>query len=103
MIDEPKEPHWPLWIRVMLTALVLYPLSFGPACWISSRHPWSSPVVGDVYYPLARVAWSLDSDSFGPILRDVLSRWGYIGEPEIAPDRASNMMVKPVFVPFPDE
>ena len=42
--DQKKNPGLPFYATVVvLVGLVLYPLSFGPACWITSRTD-----VGDV-------------------------------------------------------
>ena len=50
MTDKPdgKRTGWrvPLWL---LAAALLYPLSFGPACWIASRNAWMVPAVEAAY------------------------------------------------------
>ena len=37
---------------VVVVGLVLYPLSFGPACWITSRTDFGWRAVPTLYYPL---------------------------------------------------
>jgi hypothetical protein len=37
MKNEPKNPRIGFWCLSLLAALVAYPVSFGPACWISER------------------------------------------------------------------
>lgn len=56
----------------IVLVLVLYPLSFGPACWIASREAWALPVVSAVYRPLMAVAVS----SPLPFLFDAIFQWG---------------------------
>ena len=52
-----KKPGVAFWATVVVVAaLVAYPLSFGPACWISSRVQPSGEVVTMAYGPIAR-AW----------------------------------------------
>jgi hypothetical protein len=53
MSEKRKNPGLPFWVTVALVAvLVLYPLSFGPACWIASRTEWLRPTVPIVYKPM---------------------------------------------------
>src|SRR5262249_49742233 len=48
-----RKPTAGFWIAVTLLAIVmLYPLSLGPACWISSRLRAGSHVVSVVYRPI---------------------------------------------------
>src|SRR5262249_4370801 len=37
MTSARKDPSVALWLTIILVVLVGYPLSFGPACWITSR------------------------------------------------------------------
>src|SRR5438105_4356030 len=37
MSDERKKPGVAFWATVVVTVLMLYPLSFGPACWWLSK------------------------------------------------------------------
>ena len=41
----------------VLAVLVIYPLSFGPACWISERTESDGKILSSVYGPLMRVAF----------------------------------------------
>ena len=64
-----KHPSAAFWITVALVAvLVGYPLSFGPACWISSRigrDYWRGrtckKIVADTYQPILRFCWENDT------------------------------------------
>ena len=45
---------------VAVVVLVAYPLSFGPACWITIRLDRGSSVIGVVYWPFLRACWQSD-------------------------------------------
>ena len=55
-----RKPTAGFWITVALVAVVLagYPLSFGPACWISSRAAWGDGFVDFLYQPILRQSCS---------------------------------------------
>ena len=56
-MSERSRPSAAFWITVALVALlVTYPLTFGPACWISSRTQPSGQLVSTVYCPVL-LAW----------------------------------------------
>jgi hypothetical protein len=57
-MNQPKST-WPWIITVVVLAATLYPLSFGPACWLASRAPCLDPVVLNVYQPLAKALWEI--------------------------------------------
>jgi len=48
-----KQPSASFWATVLLAVLVLYPLSFGPACWIASYGHVDADDLRFVYRPLA--------------------------------------------------
>ena len=60
------------WITVALVAvLAVYPLSFGPACWASSRVPQSSAAweMADFFYsPILRAWWHGDQRAIGNVI-----------------------------------
>jgi hypothetical protein len=51
-MTDHKKPGVGFWATVVLAILVLYVLSIGPACWISSRTNAGGPAVSVVYRPL---------------------------------------------------
>lgn len=52
MSDERKKPVWP-WIAALLIGLpLMYVVSFGPACWVSSRAAIALQVLPTVYRPI---------------------------------------------------
>jgi hypothetical protein len=54
-----KKPGVAFWATVVLVVLlVVYPLSFGPACWISSRIKAHEKFVDGFYQPVLRLASS---------------------------------------------
>ena len=62
MTSDRKKPGVAFWASVVLVAVLAYPLSIGPACWIASR-PFESPGKGRIptfYWPMVTyvpVAW----------------------------------------------
>ncbi|MSR56162.1 MAG: hypothetical protein EXS05_00575 [Planctomycetaceae bacterium] len=61
-MPTPRKPTAGFWIVVAAVVLpVLYVLSFGPACWISSRAQPSGEIVSVIYRPLIE-AMTDDSD-----------------------------------------
>ena len=54
--DKKKKPSAGFWIAVALVvALVAYPLSFGPACWISERTGIGTSALSLTYQPMLRI------------------------------------------------
>jgi hypothetical protein len=47
-----RRERWAKWTAVGLAVVLLYPLSIGPACWISSRTNTGAAGVSVVYRPL---------------------------------------------------
>jgi hypothetical protein len=78
MADAHKKPSVAFWTTVVIVT-VSYPLSLGPACWISSRAGVGASVVSAVYAPLT---WTF-GHAFGrepvPVVGEALSRYSEIG------------------------
>jgi hypothetical protein len=55
-----KKPAVAFWATVVVVGLVLYAVSFGPACWISSRTGVAARALPLVYRPVTAVM-SVDS------------------------------------------
>jgi hypothetical protein len=55
MVTSPRKPTAGFWITVALVAVLAYPLSMGPACWISSYTNFGVPVVNVAYLPMMRL------------------------------------------------
>jgi hypothetical protein len=56
MSEPKKKPGVAFWSAVVVALLVVgYPLSFGPACWISSRAQPSGRIVSAAYRPILRL------------------------------------------------
>lgn len=48
-----RRERWAKWTAITVVVILVYPLSFGPACWIASRTGGGhAPVVSAVYRPL---------------------------------------------------
>lgn len=78
MTSRRKQPTVVFWLTVALvTVLFGYPLSFGPACWISSRMQPSGRIVSAVYRPLIR-AW----DKAPPPVERLIARFVVFGTPK---------------------
>jgi hypothetical protein len=59
MTSDRKKPGVALWATVVLVVVpLLYVLSFGPACWISSRTGIGASVVGPFYRPILLIGWN---------------------------------------------
>jgi len=74
--DQKTKPTDGFWITVaLLMALVAYPLSFGPACWIAARTDIDRWVLFKViYWPLGRAIHS-DMPGAASLLR-AIARFG---------------------------
>src|SRR5580704_8634282 len=77
MTTDRKKPGVAFWATVVVVvALVGYPLSFGPACWLADRNAFLVPAVGMVYKPPVRAA------IFGPEpIKTVLLQYAELGAP----------------------
>ncbi|MGQ0634000.1 MAG: hypothetical protein ACT4QC_05305 [Planctomycetaceae bacterium] len=55
MTEARDKPTVGFWATVVVVALViLYPLSFGPACWINQRTGVGASAIPMIYWPIAR-------------------------------------------------
>jgi hypothetical protein len=53
MTSDRKKPGVAFWVTVVVVVtLVAYPLSFGPACWITSRLNFGGQAIPHVYAPI---------------------------------------------------
>ena len=58
MSEEPKKPGAAYNVAVgLILLLLLYLLSFGPACWIASRTIRGATTIGDCYRPITWAMW----------------------------------------------
>ena len=76
-MTDRKHPSAALWITVALLAvLVGYPLSIGPAIWLTARDYFRESTVQSFYMP---VLWSAAQ---AELLEDGLVWWGTLGVPD---------------------
>ena len=69
MTPDRKKPGVAFWATVVVVvALVAYPLSFGPACWMVRRGLISPPIVAHFYRPILRHSGVLPSGVHQAIL-----------------------------------
>jgi hypothetical protein len=77
MMADRKKPGVAFWATVALVAvLVGYPLSAGPACWLTGRKYFRASTVNSFYRP---VLWSA---SKAQPLKNALVWWGSLGLPD---------------------
>ena len=77
-MSDCKRPSAGFWITVVLAAVLIgYPVSFGPACWISSRATVLVPAVEILYFPVLCV-WGYFS--YTPV-NDFLHWYSQLGAP----------------------
>jgi hypothetical protein len=61
-----KKPDVAFWATVVVVVgLVAYPLSFGPACWITSRLGHGAGILPVIYRPIVRMMDRRDPDWVG--------------------------------------
>jgi hypothetical protein len=65
---KPRNPTAGFWVTVAVAGLALYPLSFGPACWLGERNGVGTRLISVVYRP---ILW-LASSNHGPAARAIL-------------------------------
>src|ERR1700681_3130996 len=77
MRSPPRHPSVGFWITVALVvALVGYPLSFGPAVWLTTRGYVGEATVNSFYWP---VLWSA---AHVPPLENAVDWWASLGIPD---------------------
>jgi hypothetical protein len=59
-MTERKRPGVVFWATVVVVCLLAYPLSFGPACWITSRLDRGADLVPVAYRPFT---WAMSPQS----------------------------------------
>jgi hypothetical protein len=75
--SDRKKPTTGVWIAVALVMVLLaYPLSFGPAVWLTARRYCRTSTVESLYRP---VLWSAAQ---GPSLENAVVWWGSPGVPD---------------------
>jgi hypothetical protein len=57
MSEDRKKPGVAFWATVLVVVMLLYPLSFGPACWITTHAGVGASVVSTAYQPLLQVTF----------------------------------------------
>jgi hypothetical protein len=70
-VTDRKKPSMAFWASVVLVMALAYPLSFGPACWIASRHDPHSRLFTRTYRPLVRIYSACPRPVQSPIQRFV--------------------------------
>jgi hypothetical protein len=71
MTSDRKKPGVAFWMTVAVVVVLAYPLSFGPACWISSRIEIGRKLLSVVYRPMTA---GIRIKDFQVLLADAHSR-----------------------------
>jgi hypothetical protein len=74
MSDSRTKFGFGFWAILALSMALIYPLSFGPACWISQRTGATGAVVSFVYQPALQLAHRGPEFVSTPVLR--YAQWG---------------------------
>ena len=95
-MSDRKKPGVAFWATVaVVVVLVGYPLSFGPACWVTSRMNIGASAIPVLYRPLT---WAMSPDADTTINR--VSTWyakiGAPGDWEWVPDWDADLSAEPV-------
>jgi hypothetical protein len=76
-VTDRKKPGVAFWATVaVVAALVAYPLSFGPAIWLTARGYFRESTVQSFYMPVLWSAAQAES------LENVVTWWGSLGVPD---------------------
>jgi len=79
-VTSRKKPGVAFWATVvMVVVLVAYPLSFGPACWITSRIEFGANILPVAYQP---VIWIWDMTPDDGLVRHVIGQFTEFGAAE---------------------
>jgi hypothetical protein len=69
-----KQPGATFWAAIVVVVVLMYPLSFGPACWLTSRGIFFHTFTARAFYP---VVWAA---TFGPRpIRDGIQWYATVG------------------------
>jgi len=97
MSEERKKPGVAFWATVVVVVVLAYPLSLGPACWVSSRMNAGESTVSSVYRPLTlgmskseRIAAAIDWYS----ALDSANDWAWV-ELDVANTATRNWQLRP--------
>ena len=78
LMTSPKKPGVAFWATVgLVVVLVLYVLSFGPACWFVEDIRYSPRLVSRIYWPLLQIV-KLE-DKFAGSIPGPLNWWALYG------------------------
>jgi hypothetical protein len=79
MSEPRKQPGVAFYTTVVIALVLAYPLSFGPACWITSRTNVGADLVPVVYRPLT---WAMSSPDSDTLFNRVSVWYALAGAPE---------------------
>src|SRR5262245_25984190 len=94
-MTDRKKPTAGFWTVALVVVLVGYPLSFGPACWVTSRTGFGASVIPTIYRPMT---WAWRNGGVHRALGKTLDRycsfgaadgWGWTVDPYV--DDAGNL------------
>jgi len=76
MTPDRKKPGLAFWATVVVVVALLYPISFGPACWINRGTAVGGKAIWTVYYPML---WAANRSI---VLDDAFIRYAGLGVSE---------------------
>jgi hypothetical protein len=80
MTGDRKKPGVAFWGTVVVVALLAYPLSFGPACWLAQRDAATTERLAPrLYWP---IGWAFTKSPRG-VIRGVIHWYATLGNSEI--------------------
>ena len=82
MSERQKKPGVVFWASVVVVAVLAYPISFGPACWMAARPVPPGGVNADDYHPFMNIYRPLSAalaNKGKPVVSPVLKWWIGLG------------------------
>jgi hypothetical protein len=82
MSERQKKSDVVFWASVVVVAVLAYPISFGPACWIAARPAPPGGVNADDYRPAMKIYHPLSAalaNKGTPVVSPVLKWWIGLG------------------------
>ncbi len=92
MSEDRKKPGVAFWTTVVVVVLLIgYPLSFGPACWVTSRTNVGAALLPEIYCPMT---WAMSRhhrihrvlDSYARLGSAPYWRWDHFEWPMMVPE-----------------
>lgn len=73
MAEPRKKPSWAFWTALAIALPIFYVVSFGPACWITSRLDFGVWALQVFYWPLT---WAMRHNATIAVALAHYAQWG---------------------------